>query len=83
MNTIYEKATVTVSDTVDGTKKRKAPQNRKPRPVVTKDFKVRPDVLATARKIKRVGETMWFLSESEVLLLPDHITLKSKKDKIN
>lgn len=66
---MYKTASVTVSEAVDGTKKRKPP-TRKGRLPLDKHIKVMPMVLAVAKRVARPGETVVIVSETCVRLVP-------------
>lgn len=68
-NIVHDTATVTVTEPVDGTKKRRKPSSRRSAtPVI--EIKVLQEVLDTAKKILRDGETIKIISATEVWTVP-------------
>lgn len=68
MPTVRDTATVRVSDPVDGMVTRAGSKRARPAPV--DHVKVDPRVLATAKRIRRPGECLVIVNESEVRLVP-------------
>lgn len=69
MNNVRDRATVTVTETVDGTVKRRAPRPTR-RSSKVRHTVVDPRVMATAHRIRRPGEVIQIVSPTEVRLVP-------------
>jgi len=67
---VKDVATVTVKDTVDGTKKRKKRGPNKPKAAITHtDIKVDPRVWATAKSICMGSQRIVIVSETHVMVV--------------
>ena len=67
---IRDVATVTVSEAVDGTVKRRRSGSRRMLASRVEHVVVDPRVMAAAKGVQREGESILILSESEVWLAP-------------